>query len=351
MTTQAQPVSGNTSSAVVRQEHWFIFINLFAALSAGALASLSVPMMLAVLYIDIWLFANPHIVATYSRIHATSSSIRTHWVLIFVAPILIAIGLTIIALAYEATGLLALYFLLQTFHVTRQSYGIARRYDGRLKAPYQRLPYFLIYIFPAWGYLHRSAQAPNSFLGYPIWLPPVSQELVSTIATVTIIGTLCWFARLWYYKGAEQANGLFNSFTLSHLLISVIGYIWIDDITLGWLVVNVWHNIQYLIFVYRQQHRDIKTSNAGFESESTPTLRKSLIEILKRPTIFFLACSIFGALFYVIADKAGQNLLWLGFPTVLIAHLILNFHHYLADGFIWKRRRSDRSKNEVLRTN
>ncbi|MGJ7524606.1 hypothetical protein [Variovorax sp. GB1P17] len=351
MTTRAQPVSGNASVAATRQEHWLIFINVFVALSAGALASLSAPMMLAVLYIDIWLFANPHIVATYSRIRATSSGVRTHWVLIFVAPILIAIGLTIIALAYEATGLLALYFVLQAFHVTRQSYGIARRYDRRLQAPYQWLPYFLIYIFPMWGYLHRSAQAPNSFLGYPIWLPPIPQELVFSIEAVAIIGASCWFARLWYYKDTERANGIFNSFIFSHLLISVVSYIWISDITLGWLVVNVWHNIQYLIFVYRQQDRNIKTGNTGIESESTSAHRKPLIEVLKRPTVFFLTCAIFGAAFYVLADKAGHNLLWLGFPTVLIAHLILNFHHYLADGFIWKRRRVGRPKNEVLRAN
>ncbi|MGJ7606500.1 hypothetical protein ACSFA7_19315 [Variovorax sp. LT1R20] len=102
MTTRAQTAPKNASAAVASEEHWLIFINLFVALSAGALASLSAPMMLAVLYIDIWLFANPHIVATYSRIRATPSSIRIHWFLIFVAPALIAIGLTVIALAYEA---------------------------------------------------------------------------------------------------------------------------------------------------------------------------------------------------------------------------------------------------------
>ena len=345
MTDQAQPVFENAGIAATRQEHRLIFINLFVALSAGALASLSMPMMLAILYIDIWLFANPHLVATYTRIRSISPSIRTHWVLIFVAPILITAGLTIIALAYEATGLLALYFLLQAFHVSRQSYGIARRYDHRLQAPYQRLPYFLIYIFPVWGYLHRSAQAPDNFLGYPIWLPPVPQELVSAIAIVAIIGALCWFARLWDYKNSEQANGAFNSFIFSHLLVSVVSYIWISDITLGWLVVNVWHNIQYLIFVYRQQRRDIEASNDGVESGSTPAHRKSLIEILKRPAIFFLTCSVFGAIIYVVADKVGENLLWLGFPTILIAHLVLNFHHYLADGFIWKRRHMGRPEN------
>ncbi len=345
MTTQAQPVFGNTGIAATRQEHWLVFINLFVALSAGALASLSAPMMLAVLYIDIWLFANPHLIATYTRIRQISPSIKTHWVLIFAAPVLIAAGLTVIALAYEATGLLALYFVLQAFHVTRQSYGIARRCDRRLQAPYQRLPYFLIYIFPAWGYLHRSAQAPDSFLGYPIWLPPVPQELAFAIGIVAVVGALFWFARLWHCRSAEQENSLFNRFVFSHLLVSLVSYILVSDITLGWLVVNVWHNTQYLMFVYRQRRSDIKEGTNAGELKNTLASRKSLIEILKRPTVFFSGCLVLGAIFYVVADRIGESLLWLGFPTVLIAHLILNFHHYLADGFIWKRRRTNWLKN------
>ncbi|MGJ7606499.1 hypothetical protein ACSFA7_19310 [Variovorax sp. LT1R20] len=229
--------------------------------------------------------------------------------------------------------------------MTRQSYGIAKRYDRRLQAPYQALPYFLAYIFPVWEYLHRSAQAPNSFLEYPIWLPPVLQELSFAIGIASVIGILLWLVRLWRYKDTEQANSLFNSFVLSHLLISLVSYILISDITLSWLVVNVWHNVQYLIFVYRQQQRDIKISSMGIESKSTPAHRNSWIETLKRPAIFFLTCSIFGAIFYVIADKVGKNLLWLGFPTILIAHLVLNFHHYLADSFIWKRRNTGRPSN------
>jgi hypothetical protein len=329
-------------SAAMRQEHWLIFGNLFAALSAGALASWSAPMMLAVLYINIWLLANPHLVATYTRIGAISSRTRLRWALIVVAPILILVALTIVALAYEAAGLLALYFVLQTFHVSRQSYGIARRHDCRLQVPRRGLPYLLIYLFPAWGYLHRSAQAPNSFLGYPIWLPPVPQELASAVGIAAVVGALCWFACLGNARGAKQANEPFNSFVLSHLMISLVGYVWISDITIGWLVVNVWHNIQYLVFVYRQRRPGVMTGKSSEKTDSVSARRKSLVEVLKPPATFFLACSIVGAVLYAAASRVGESLLWLGLPTVLIAHFVLNFHHYLADSVIWKRRRAGR---------
>lgn len=55
--------------------------------------------------------------------------------LVFIAPILVLAGLTIVALAYEAAGLFALYFLAQSFHVSRQCYGIARRCDRRPRCP------------------------------------------------------------------------------------------------------------------------------------------------------------------------------------------------------------------------
>ncbi|MDP9928422.1 hypothetical protein [Variovorax paradoxus] len=340
MTVHAQLSLGSATSAARRQEHWLIFGNLFAALSAGALASWSAPMMLAILYIDIWLLANPHLVATYTRIGAISSRIRRRWALIVVAPIAILAGLTIIALAYEATGLIALYFVLQTFHVSRQSYGIARRHHRRLQRPYQGLAYLLIYLFPAWGYLHRSAQAPSSFLGYPIWLPPIPQELAFAAGAAAVVGALCWFACLWYARGARQADDPFNSFVLSHLVISLVGYVWISDITVGWLVVNVWHNIQYLIFVYRQRQPGSTTGKNRDKSDDALARRKSLVEALKPPAIFFLTCSTAGAILYAAAGGVGESLLWLGLPTILIAHLVLNFHHYLADGVIWKRRRA-----------
>ena len=341
MTAHAQLAVESGTNAAMRQEHWFIFGNLFVALSAGALALWSAPMMLAILYINVWLLANPHLVATYTRIGAIYSRIRLGWVLIGVAPLLILAGLTVVALAYEAAGLLALYFVLQTFHVARQSYGIARRHDHRLQVPFRKLPYLLVYLFPAWGYLHRSAQAPQSFLGYPIWFPPVPQELAFAVGVAAIAGALFWFARLMVQARSEKpANEPFNSFVLSHLVISLVGYVWISDITVGWLVVNVWHNIQYLIFVYRQRRPEVMAGQGSEESDSASVRRKSLVEVLKSPATFFLTCSIGGAVLFVAADHVGESLLWLGLPTILIAHFVLNFHHYLADAVIWRRRRA-----------
>ena len=181
------------------------------------------------------------------------------------------------------------------------------------------------------GYLHRSAQANGSFLGYPIWLPPVSRELPNSVGVAAVAGLLYWLWRLIKQADLTRGNGPFNGFVFSHLLVSLVAYIWISDITIGWLVVNVWHNIQYLIFVYRQGRVAINGDSSS---------RKPWLEIVKPAAAFFLICAIPGAIIYGMANSIGRSLLWLGFPTVLIAHFVLNFHHYLADGLIWKRRRA-----------
>jgi hypothetical protein len=45
-------------------------------------------------------------------------------------PPIVLVLVTMAALAYELGGLFTLYFIAQTYHVTRQSFGIARAYQG-----------------------------------------------------------------------------------------------------------------------------------------------------------------------------------------------------------------------------
>ncbi len=37
---------------------------------------------------------------------------------------------------------------------------------------------------------------------------------------------------------------------LSHFTVFFVGYVLIDDLNHGWLVINVWHNAQYIVFVW-----------------------------------------------------------------------------------------------------
>lgn len=314
----------------------FILVPLALALGLGVMASMSPAMLVAVVMIDVWLFANPHLVATYTRIGASAAHVRRHWFLIFCLPAMVLAGIMITALAYEVAGLFTLYFIAQTYHVARQSFGIARAFRREESNPFRpdRLAEGLVYLFPAWGLLARCAEAPQTFLGYPIQLPAVSVQLADTMGLAALACGLWWLQRQCRAMLAgRQANWRHDGFVASHLCVSFVAYVWTPDITIGWLVVNIWHNLQYLLFVWVQNIRRDGQTLCGLTSQV------GVDGLWKKAARFCGLCLVLGAAIYLAADWAGTQLLWLGLPTVLIAHFTLNFHHYLVDGVIWRRSR------------
>jgi hypothetical protein len=314
---------------------FFIFGILFLALALGALASVSAVMLLAVVYLNIWCFANPHIFATYTRISTNKNFARNHWFLIFFLPIIVLIGLTATALAYEISGLFTLYIFAQTYHVSRQSYGIARTYRriDPTRLQNDRLPEALIYLLPAWGLLNWCSQSTTSFLTYPIFLPAISPVWSNIVGFLTAGAVAFWLLRQYRLADTNSINHRHDWFVASHIGIFFVAYIWISDITLGWLIVNIWHNVQYLLFVWWKNTKNVAyTSSAIFCPQADDTSFP-----WSNAAQYFALCAVLGGLLYVLFDFAGQKMLWLGLPTVLIMHFTLNFHHYLVDGVIWKR--------------
>lgn len=315
---------------------WVLILGpLTLALCLGMMASTSPAMLIAMVLIDVWLFANPHVVATYTRIGACAADVKRHWFLVFFLPAIVLAGVVATALAYEVTGLFTLYFVAQTYHVARQSFGVARAYRRTESGPFRpdRVAEALVYLFPAWGLLARCADAPQAFLGYPIQLPAISAQVADAIGIATLVCGVWWLQRQCRAALTGKINWRHDAFVASHLGVSFVAYIWIADITLGWLVVNIWHNLQYLLFVWMQNiRRDIQAQGAM-------TSQVDVAGLWKNAARYGGVCLVLGAALYQAADWAGTQLLWLGLPMVLITHFTLNFHHYLVDGVIWKRRR------------
>lgn len=320
----------------------FLFGTVAVALILGALATISPTMFVTVVLVDIWLFANPHVIATYTRMAFDKNHIKKHWFLIFCLPPIVFVLVTMVALAYELGGLFTLYFIAQTYHVTRQSFGIARAYrraDPQAVEP-DYLSESLIYLFPLWGLLHRCAAAPDSFYGYPIHLPPVSSALsdaTGLVATLLLIG---WLYRQISLALAGRLNTGHSLFVASHLFITSVAYLWATDITSGWLVLNIWHNLQYLMFVWLQNvRRDSPLPGASGKPFTNAQNLSGLSSPLINAGKYLTVCLILGAVMYQSLTVAGEQLIWLGLPAVFILHFTFNFHHYLVDGVIWKRRK------------
>jgi hypothetical protein len=320
----------------------FIFGPLALALGLGAMASLSPAMLIAVVLVDVWLFANPHLVATYTRIGARAADLRRHWFLVFLLPAIVLAGVLATALAYEVAGLFTLYFVAQTYHVARQSFGIARGYRRRASGALRpdRLSEILVHLFPAWGLLARCAEAPQAFLGYPISLPAVPVQLADGIGFVALACGAWWLQRQCRAALKGNIDWRHDVFVVSHLCVSFIAYVWTTDITTGWLVVNIWHNLQYLLFVWAQNLRRDAQAQSAHASHIDIDIDIDIANLSHNAARYGGICLATGAALYLTADWAGTQLIWLGLPTVLIAHFTLNFHHYLVDGVIWKQRRS-----------
>ncbi|QMV71897.1 hypothetical protein HS961_03095 [Comamonas piscis] len=336
MKTSAQKRPPRTG--LLGQHAWFdgtfIVGTLGLALGLTGIASFSPAMLIAVVLIDTWLFANPHVVATFTRIGASLVHVRRYRFLIFGLPVIVLGGVVATALAYEISGLFTLYFIAQSYHVARQSFGVARAYRrAGSTQPFQadRLSETLIYMVAAWGLLARCAESPKTFLEYPIELPAVPTQVAEIAGVATIVCGAWWLWRLAHKALAREIDWRHDGFVASHVCANLAAYIWITDITLGWLVINLWHNLQYLQFVWVQNiRRDAEKSS---ERTSTTLFWKSARQ-------YICLCLLLGALLYLAVDWVGTQLLWLGLPTVLIAHFTLNFHHYLVDGVIWKQHRA-----------
>lgn len=315
----------------------FILGTLVLAMGLGALASLSPGALVAVVWVDVWLFANPHVVATFTRIGVRAGGGKRHWFLIIGLPVVVFAGVLVTALAWEVVGLFTLYFTAQAWHVARQSFGIARAYRraGSGDTRPDRLSEALIYLVPAWGVLARCAQVPETFLGYPIHLPVVPVFVVDAFGFVAIACGAAWVLRQTCAALAGRADWRHDGFVASHVCVSLVAYLATNDITLGWVVVNAWHNLQYLLFVWVQNLR-----RDGVSPASTPALAKLAAR-------YGGLCLTLGAALYLVVDWAGTRLLWLGLPTVLIAHFTLNFHHYVVDSVIWKRRGLSRASRHA----
>ncbi len=313
---------------------------LLVALAMGGLALLSPALFVGVLLVDLWLLAYPHVASTFTRIAFTRADVRRRWFLLFALPPLVLAGTAGVAGLGGVVALSSLYFFWQSWHYTRQSYGIARAYH-RARGASERdwLSELVVYALPLLGVLHRAHQAPGEFYGMPLWCPPVPGALVAVAFVVALLSLLAWALRLARSREHRSVGALFIA---SHVVITIVSYLLVEDITHGWLFINIWHNAQYLLFVW--------ASNARRFADDAPP--RGLIARVSQPDrrlSYALLCLGMGAAFYLALDQALSLITWPMLPVLLVVHLAVNFHHYLVDAVIWRAPRRQLSEGSCSR--
>ncbi|MEZ6067690.1 MAG: hypothetical protein R3B90_18710 [Planctomycetaceae bacterium] len=131
-------------------------------------------------------------------------------------------------------------------------------------------------------------------------------------------------------------------YVVSHHVIFLTSYVLVDNITTGWLVLNVWHNLQYIMFVWWANNRRFGDQvNPEHKLISTLSQRKHVIAYL-------VVCMGIATVFYTgVQSVSGVFKFSDAVSIALIATMVLNFHHYVVDGIIWKRRNPAAPKVEA----
>lgn len=317
-------------------------LNLIATVMIVALlfglSALAIPNLFRVILIlDLWLLGYHHVVSTFTRLVFDRASFREHRFLVIQLPLIVIGGTLAVVWAFGLWILPTVYLYWQWFHYTRQSYGIERMF--RRSAPAEaivsdRASKLALYLVPLFGIAYRSYQASPTFLGMEVAYIPMPLVLLGGLGVLAASAFAYWLFTL---IPAARVGCLSTPHTLylfSHHLIFVTGYLLIEDITVGWLVLNVWHNMQYIMFVWWFNNKRFK-DQVDPDAPLLSTLSQS-----KSVVSYLVVCFTISSIVYFGLDYGYQMLVpEKAVVATLVTTMILNFHHYIVDGVIWKRRK------------
>lgn len=311
------------------------------AIATGFAVAAQPELFWPILALDLWLLGYHHVVATYTRLAFDRESFREHRNLILYLPWAVAAGVLAIALTAGLWLLVSVYLYWQWFHYARQSEGISKAYAGRSRdkdSGDPRLARLAFYAVPVAGILNVSARAPDQFLFLPVRTLPVPAWLAAAALLAAAVACTAWLVqqlRAWL-RGRLAAP--YFAYMLSHFAVFSVAYVGLAELNHGWLAVNMWHNAQYILFVWL-------FNNRRFNGSVDPArVFLSTISQNGRFALYIGVCLALSTVAYLLLQRFGVDSLGnaLGVPAAVAAVIIyqtLNFHHYVVDALIWKLRK------------
>ncbi|HEY7385382.1 MAG TPA: hypothetical protein VH743_17110 [Beijerinckiaceae bacterium] len=303
----------------------------------GALVIAWPHLFVPVLILDLWFLGYHHVISTYTRLCFDRKSFESSRFLVFGLLPLVAGATLLVAAVVGLWAIVSVYFYWQWFHYTRQSWGISRAYRGKdREALYEDgwLDQAIFYALPVLGILVRSHQDPGTFIGLELKVVPVPAWLVSAWAVATCLLLTVWLVRRMQAWRLNRLSPVHTLYMLSHFAIFAISYLVIADVTYGWLVINIWHNGQYILFVWLFNTRRFKD---GVDPEARFL---SYISQPHRLWLYVLTCiGITGVVYWAVLGTLNA-LFFAGLSATIVLYQIVNFHHYVVDSLIWKVRKA-----------
>jgi hypothetical protein len=316
-------------------DNFFIFGIAALAILTGIIVVTMPELFIPILIADLWFLGYHHVISTFTRLCFDKKSFRENRFLVLGLTPIIAVATTLVAWQFGLWVIVTIYFYWQWWHYTRQSWGISRAYRGKDSGGLYdgiRLDQAIFYSLPVFGILYRSNQGQNKFIGFDLWSVPVP-DVVVTIAAVACVALLAiWVVRRVQALRENRLAVVHTYYMLSHFVIFGVGYVVIEDITYGWLVINMWHNAQYILFVWMYNSKRFRN---GVDPDAKFL---SAISQPGRLWLYLVTCLAITGLFYW-GLRTIDWLLFAGLSATLVIYQIVNFHHYVVDSVIWKMRK------------
>lgn len=329
---------------LLRNPHFDLFFIVgipLIAIASGLAVTFNNDLFLPILAIDLWLLGYHHVIATYTRLAFDKQSLAENKELVFYLLPAVALSVILLGIYVGPWVVTTIYLYWQWWHYTRQSEGISKAYAGKSKGkdlgnPLIRRAAF--YAVPISGILALSHRQPPQFLYFSVKTFPVADAVLITAYIVTIALLVLWSIEQFKAYRAGKMSVPYVSYVVSHFTIYFVAYIYLRNFDYGWLTVNIWHNFQYVLFVWLYNNRRFN----GKPSEAQKFL--STISQNGRFLLYMATCLTLSTLIYFLitsflSDAISSTFSLTAAMTGIIIYQTLNFHHYLVDSFIWKLRK------------
>jgi hypothetical protein len=277
-------------------------------------------------------FNGAHFAASTVRLYTKPGAKRDFPFLSWGFPVM-CLGAVWAGLCWPALGknLSALYFSWSPYHYAAQTYGLAVMYAMRSGARLDERDKTEMWWVCLLPFLYALLTAKEGGLAWFVsreWLATVPVLWMTYRAAVAILTAGVFLLPVSLFWQLHRMRGR-NVPAISLLLQITNGIWWLGtDYLNGWWWTAMFHSIQYLIIVVvRHVHEQMARTDA-----SNPKLHRPVVY----GSMFYGVSFVLGIFLFFIVPLVYVPLGFTATSSFTMMMIIINLHHFIVDGFIWR---------------